>query len=895
MPMNAPLTNNTEFISINRPILTPKQEQEKWLGETVQAVTEKAARMKAYIRQREFIEVMRSASQMLLELRIGMLAPQYYYELYVKVFDEMQYLEQYIEEEYNNGRSLEEMYEVVQHAGNIVPRLYLLITVGSVYVKSGEQPAIEILRDLVEMCKGVQHPTRGLFLRHFLLTMMKNKLPGDSNRVIANSLESDGGTVEDTAELILQNFREMNWLWIRIEAKAPPKAVEAQSQVQRKKKDRRELCVLVGMNIVRLSQLEGVERQAYKSNILPRLLSIIVKYREPLAQQYLLEVIVQVFPDEFHLFTLNELLSILEDVSPGVDVCAILASLMERLGNYAASLREGVAEVSGRKEEKLLQNMFEVFKTRLDAMLTTSHVNDNSNHTPVSRNSSTGDGPQRPQYQLTPALYVNSMTSLVNLTLKADPGAAVEHISTVFTAMAGQLVLPLNHAMVTMIERMIVHVIETLKDPSVVLSIRDMDVLTHNLPFLSRRVVALRLCTTIVRSASHRIGTLDLCARLFELLAPLVRDEPDAPLHHSAVYVGDAAEEFLEEQHLVCRVLHLLQCEDVSMQMKMLNGVRKLLGQGGPERIAVTLPTLVSLYIRLALRVANTNKTEGADVDAKTDGEDNGKTVKRVPCNKPFQIIHSGDGKGILEMLAAEKPTESFYLYLTSANAADTCGLPDVAYELYTNAFQIYEENAADTREQIEMVSCLISSLSSLRNVPEESYELLATKVCQYSSKFVRKIDQSRMVSLCANLFLRSAFSEESHRRVLECLQRSLKIADHVQETQRLPLFVELLNQVLHYYATKAPGVTVNYISALIDLVQEATNSTHSMVAGSNGDDGLGMEEPCDGMEEKNKNHGDYLNSEKEVYTAARTFYRNTTRYIRSRQQVDERWKEIDV
>lgn len=93
----------------------------------------------------------------------------------------------------------------MQYAGNIVPRLYLLITVGSVYVKAKEvsisfdvtallgapwlhhglhQRLIlaqvaskDILRDLVEMCRGVQHPLRGLFLRNYLLSCLKGELP----------------------------------------------------------------------------------------------------------------------------------------------------------------------------------------------------------------------------------------------------------------------------------------------------------------------------------------------------------------------------------------------------------------------------------------------------------------------------------------------------------------------------------------------------------------------------------------------------------------------------------------------------------------------------------------------------------------------------------------------
>ena len=60
---------------------------------------------------------------------------------------------------------MSDLYELVQYAGNIVPRLYLLITVGVVYIKNNEYSRKDILKDLVEMCRGVQHPLRGLFLR----------------------------------------------------------------------------------------------------------------------------------------------------------------------------------------------------------------------------------------------------------------------------------------------------------------------------------------------------------------------------------------------------------------------------------------------------------------------------------------------------------------------------------------------------------------------------------------------------------------------------------------------------------------------------------------------------------------------------------------------------------
>lgn len=54
---------------------------------------------------------------------------------------------------------------------------YLLITVGLVYIKTNTNLKRDLLKDLVEMCRGVQHPLRGLFLRHYLLQCSKNVLP----------------------------------------------------------------------------------------------------------------------------------------------------------------------------------------------------------------------------------------------------------------------------------------------------------------------------------------------------------------------------------------------------------------------------------------------------------------------------------------------------------------------------------------------------------------------------------------------------------------------------------------------------------------------------------------------------------------------------------------------
>lgn len=65
------------------------------------------------------------------------------------------------------------------------------------------------------MCRGVQHPLRGLFLRNYLLTSTKELIPDEplANLNGANSK----GDVNDSIEFVMTNFSEMNKLWVRMQ------------------------------------------------------------------------------------------------------------------------------------------------------------------------------------------------------------------------------------------------------------------------------------------------------------------------------------------------------------------------------------------------------------------------------------------------------------------------------------------------------------------------------------------------------------------------------------------------------------------------------------------------------------------------------------------------------
>lgn len=102
----------------------------------------------------------------------------------------------------------------------------------------------------MEMIKAVQHPLRGMFLRYYFLKLCKERLPDKGSE-----FEGEGGDINDAINVILRNLNEMNKLWIRMSGK---------SYKGTREKERENLKMVVGENIVRLSDLEGVSQDVYQ-------------------------------------------------------------------------------------------------------------------------------------------------------------------------------------------------------------------------------------------------------------------------------------------------------------------------------------------------------------------------------------------------------------------------------------------------------------------------------------------------------------------------------------------------------------------------------------------------------------------------------------------------------
>lgn len=152
---------------------------------------------------------------------------------------------------------------------------------------------------------------------------------------------------------------------------------------------------------------------------------------------------------------------------------------------------------------------------------------------------------------------------------------------------------------------------------------------------------------------------------------------------------------------------------------------------------------------------------------------------------------------------------------------------------------------------QLAATKLSVATLHHTRNMSAESYDTLATKATQHSARLLKKPDQCRAVAKASFLFSVSAVhapqkapaadgdaaaaddaagtsdadaavSGREPKRVLECLQRSLKIADACKvASMHTPLFVETLDMYLVHFAHRCAAITPGYISSLIQLIEQ--------------------------------------------------------------------------
>ncbi|KAL6452221.1 LOW QUALITY PROTEIN: vps35 Vacuolar protein sorting-associated protein 35 [Candida maltosa Xu316] len=815
------------------------------LQSCINNITHQSNMMKNDLNENKLLPALKHCSNFLNELRTNSLTPKQYYEIYMLVFDSLEILSSYLLSTYkskqkapsrksntsntNSNGFLADLYEIVQYSGNIIPRLYMMIVIGTTYMSIEGAPTKDLMKDMIEMCHGVQHPIRGLFLRYYLSQRTKNLLP------FGNQLD-----FQETVDFLISNFIEMNKLWVRLQHQGHS------SERELRYRERKELKILVGSNLVRLSQViddynNGKDEnysavEYYKEKIFPTITEQIIQCRDHLAQTYLIDVLIQVFPDDFHFATLDMLLNqVFVNLHPLLKRSELVQTLIDRFIAYekfASDMADlSVSENKDDDEKKEKEQDSRLNKINVDELFKAFW------QFYINLNESDPELPSEEHSVILQSLLLTfdseNYTNLDVIYKFAEESLSKEHDEEQQEMWSQLLFEPINH----------------FKSIKSILKLENFYEFYNKLGNKNfQKEISLALIDKVLSLAIENgevLTTTEEIDGVFKYFTVLIKESPSKLDTAKSLGITKTIKinngeklitpEYLETLEKVSKVVQLIEVEDDPLKnISNLMYVRKNYLNKNYENIIFTYPTLIN-KILFKLKIIGYVNLKQKSKDVQTQIISQFKNLS-VIIDELYQHHQEHSSDLILR------------IYLNVASVADQLKLQSIAYELFTQCFVVYEENLVLTSNQYknysqinphdslggsslayESILAIANALRNTKNLSKDNYEELITKVTLYGSRLLKKQDQARAVLSCANLWSSGGATDEESseviysddKRLLECLQKSLRVADGTLDPYLgVKLFLEILNHSLIFNVYGNPYVDEKFIGQLVDLIK---------------------------------------------------------------------------
>ena len=777
------------------------------LEKSLKKIKEQAFHINSAIEKNNLRQCLKEAYTMLCELRTNELSPKNYYGLYMSVVDVMLTLKNYMIEEISRGRRLIDLYDDVQQAQNVIPRLYLMITAGSIYIERVPRSTRIIIYDMLGLVKAVQNPIKGLFLRNYLLKMLKDKLPDKDNVYLR-----EGASFEDSIKFIIENMEEMNRLWIRLSGgvHGPEKA--------KRDKEREELKVLIGESMTKLSSLENLNLEIYEEIVLPKLLNIILNSKDQLSQQYLMECIIHAFPDSYNVKCIESLLEATSNLEEGVDIGIIFVSLMQKLGNYFGRFNKSDENENENGNDK---QIFETAQNIYPALLKNfkGYMNQNLNNKEINTVEDLNK-------------IFNLISSFIKFSIQCAPKeqkfASINNIFALTLELANRYKNNMTEDNLNKISALL---IEPLTNGMNIFRMNDFIPLMNFLNIKSRKNIGIKLIETLINNANEgktnleKLDSLDSLDKILKYIKPLLTNSKDSMQEEDYVYEA--------EQSVVCKLIYIIRTNNIETIYKILNDLKNIFSHGGPNRRKYTMPPLALRIIKFCHDITLCYENKLGLIPEK---KKKNKFVKEIIESLDISKIENDEIfyklisniykllKEALDIISQEQPELGFKLYLNAASQANSINCNKEKFQklcinFIKTAMSIYDEGRYDLTHKYEML-IQISSLLLTINIKNEDVEEIINQLIKNSDNMKQREEQCKSMLILSQIYF-SIFKDS--KKVIECLNKARRYADFAMTNPpNLILFVEYLNKILFFIEQDIKIVEIKQeeINDLIELIK---------------------------------------------------------------------------
>ena len=614
--------------------------------------------------------------------------------------------------------------------------------------------------------------------------------------------EDHSGTVEDSIEFILLNFAEMNKLWVRMQHQGHSRDRE------RREKERLELRELVGTNLVRLSQLESIDINRYEKIVLPGILEQVVSCRDGIAQEYLMECLIHVFSDEYHLSTLSPFLKSCAQLVDSVNVKNIIIALIDRL---AAS-----------KDIELPDDLFDTFSKQI------MHIKMSRSTMPLEDiilmegsliNFSIKKINDLVKREQSMDAVLGATLNVINEKLK---GAKISYRSTVGKELLKFLTIPITPLLCLTPNNMtaIKLSLKLSNFKEVLKQVCDFEIHKQIALFLLNTALDSELDETVIEDNRLSLEEIDLflniiCEPLRIDNRQLINNQTDLNNHQtnnlSENSLDDLDDEFIEEQNLMARFIHFMLSpvcvspDDLDNHYLILSTAKKSFKVGTAKHIKFTFPSIVNEALNLALKYSE----KGREEDEKWEEK----------CTKIFKFVHQ-----TIKTLMEESSCAylCLKLFLQAALNASKTKIKDhetFAYNFISQAFSIYEEEIVESKQQLAFLLLMIGSLKEINFKQEENLNPLRSQCSLNSSKLVKKSDQVKAILNSTVLFFNDNQLESNGIKLIKkCIKTTTTTLDQELQVQ---LYVDILSHLTMFADSKNKDDIQELVNGLKEKIEE--------------------------------------------------------------------------